>query len=92
MVARVSMLFGLLSLVSVGSASSAYNSTNLQDRFKNYDKNGKERKLWLDHLSRAKSSCLCEQDVEFLEYKYDWFPTDKKMRGSYLSYLVSQCG
>jgi len=50
----------------------------------------KRGNLWLDHLSRAKSSCLWEQDVETLEYKYDWFPTDKKMRGSYLSYLVSQ--
>jgi len=78
-------------------ANSLYFSTGhvddaeqFRDIFAKFDRNGEERKIWLAKLHGAKSQCSWEHDVESLEYKYDWFPTNKIMMGDYWGYLTSQ--
>jgi hypothetical protein len=63
---------------------------NLAKTFRSFDAKGKGRKLWMARYNNARASCAWEQDVEALEYDYDWFPTDAFMKDNYWSYLVSQ--
>jgi hypothetical protein len=58
--------------------------------FENFDRDGTDKQLWVGKLQNAKSRCSWENDAGTLEYKYDWFPTDKVMREDYWGYLTSQ--
>jgi hypothetical protein len=76
---------------SAGSLNeSTGDDTDFPGLFQQFLKNGKGRKLWLASYQDAKSRCSWQQDIESLEYDYDWFATDEIMRESYWSYLVSQ--
>lgn len=80
----------LLSVFGTSCGSGNDHADNLAEKFRSFDENGNGRKLWLARYQNAKASCAWEQDVESLEYDYDWFPTDQFMKDSYRSYLVSQ--
>eukprot|EP00933_Yihiella_yeosuensis_P033601 TRINITY_DN2726_c0_g1_i1.p1 TRINITY_DN2726_c0_g1~~TRINITY_DN2726_c0_g1_i1.p1 ORF type:complete len:644 (-),score=90.18 TRINITY_DN2726_c0_g1_i1:461-2347(-) len=79
-----------LLVVSLWNVCLGSDNIDLQNRFSSFDKNGIARKKWLDDFRHAKSHCSWTEDVETLDYKYDWFPDDKTMRSSYWSYLTSQ--
>jgi len=87
----LSWMLLLLLANSLGLSNGHVEDTEgFRDMFANFDQNGKDRQIWLAKLRSAKSRCSWEQDVETLEYKYDSFPTNKRMMDDYWGYLTSQ--
>eukprot|EP00928_Gymnodinium_smaydae_P066206 TRINITY_DN4924_c0_g1_i2.p1 TRINITY_DN4924_c0_g1~~TRINITY_DN4924_c0_g1_i2.p1 ORF type:complete len:447 (-),score=67.46 TRINITY_DN4924_c0_g1_i2:744-2084(-) len=79
-------------VISIIDSIAGFGDVSKSDRepFAKFDKHGEVRRSWLADYQTAKQKCSWTEDIDVLEYKYDWFPTDDAMRSSYWRYLISQ--